>query len=67
MPFTASDLAAIDQAIATGAKAVEVEGRRLTYQDADGLLKLRAIVASEVNAASASPTPRMTRVVHVRA
>ena len=32
MAFTTADLAAVDQAIATGELSVEVNGRRITYR-----------------------------------
>lgn len=67
MAFTAADLSTIDAAIATGAMRVKfADGREVTYQTGADLLKARALIQSEVNADSATPPQRMTRVVHVR-
>lgn len=67
MPFTPSDLATIDAAIATGALRVRyADGREVTYQNGADLRAARALIASEVSATSASPPQRMSRVVHVR-
>jgi hypothetical protein len=67
MAFTSSDLSTIDAAIATGALRVKfADGREVMYQTGADLLKARALIQAEVNAASATPPQRMTRVVHVR-
>lgn len=67
MAFTATDLAAIETAIATGAMRVKfADGREVTYQTADELLRVRSAMMSDINASSATPPQRMSRVVHVR-
>lgn len=67
MAFTSTDLATIEQAIATGALRVRfADGREVSYQSGADLLAARALIAAEISAASATPPARMTRVVHVR-
>lgn len=67
MAFSASDLATIEAAIATGALRVRfADGRQVDYQSGADLLKARALLLAEISAASASPPQRMSRVVHVR-
>jgi len=67
MAFTSADLATIEAAIATGALRVRyADGREVTYQSADELLRVRAAIQSDVTASSATPPARMSRVVHVR-
>lgn len=68
MAFTAADLATINTAIATGATRVRfADGREVTYQSAADLLRVRALITDEINASSATPEPRVTRVVFTRA
>lgn len=68
MAFTSTDLATIEAAIAEGALRVKfADGREVTYQTAGDLLRVRAAIMADINAASATPPQRMTRVVHVRA
>lgn len=60
MAFSASDLATVEAAIATGALRVRyADGREVTYQSAADLLKVRATIAGEVNA---TRPPRSTLV-----
>lgn len=67
MAFSASDLATVEAALATGALRVRyADGREVTYQTAGDLIRVRAIIQSQINADSATPVSRMTRVVHVR-
>jgi hypothetical protein len=67
MAFTSADLATIEAAIATGALRVRyADGREVTYQSADELLRVRAAIQSDVTASSATRSARMSRVVHVR-
>lgn len=67
MAFSASDLATVEQALATGALRVRyADGREVTYQNAGDLIRVRALIQAQINADSATPTPRLTRVVHVR-
>lgn len=56
MPFTSSDLAAVDAAIASGELTVEVEGKRVSYRSVADLLKARETIVGELNAATASAT-----------
>lgn len=68
MAFSATDLATVEAALASGALRVRyADGREVTYQSASDLLKVRAMIIGQVNASAATPVPRMTRVVHVRA
>ncbi len=68
MAFTATDLTTIETALATGALRVRyADGREVTYQTADEMLRVRAAMQAEINATAVSPTSRMVRVVHVRA
>jgi len=68
MAFSASDLATLEAAIAAGTLRVKfADGREVTYQDADQMLRVRAAMQSDIAAAAATPPQRMVRVVHVRA
>lgn len=61
MPFTSTDLANVDAAIASGELAVEVNGKRITYRSVDDLIKARAAILGEIAAtgsASAGGTRR---------
>lgn len=55
MAFTQTDLDKIDRAIADGSLTVRVAGRLITRRSADELLKLRAVIATEL-ARQAVPT-----------
>jgi hypothetical protein len=67
MAFTTADLATIETAIATGAMRVKfADGREVTYQTGADLLRARDAILSSINAESATPVSRITRVVHVR-
>lgn len=67
MAFSASDLATIEAAIASGTLRVKfADGREVTYQNADEMMRVRSAVQGEIAAASAAPPQRMSRVVHVR-
>lgn len=48
MPFTSTDLANVDAAIASGELAVEVNGKRITYRSVPELLDARAAILSEI-------------------
>lgn len=68
MAFTAADLSTIEAAITSGTMRVRfADGREVTYQSGADLLRVRALIASEISASSSTPPARMTRVVHVRA
>lgn len=48
MSFTASDLAALDAAIASGELTVKKGDRQVTYRSMDELLKARKLVADQL-------------------
>ena len=53
MAFVAADLTALERAIADGVLRVRfADGREVTYQSVDALLRARGVVAGEVAAAS---------------
>jgi hypothetical protein len=52
MAFTAVDLAAIDAVIAKGELSVQFADRTVTYRSIDQLLKARAVIAAQVDAAT---------------
>jgi hypothetical protein len=59
MAWTASDLAAIDAAIASGVQKVRfADGKEVTYASVDALLRARALIGAEVNGAAAIPVNR---------
>lgn len=67
MAFTAADLSAIETAIATGALRVRyADGREVTYQSVEDLIRVRGLIQSDIAASAATASRRMTRVVHVR-
>jgi len=64
MAFSQSDLDAVNTAIATGAMRVRFgDGREVQYQSGADLLRAKAAIEAELDASSASPPSRMTRVV----
>jgi hypothetical protein len=54
MPFTSSDLANVDAAIASGELAVEVNGKRITYRSVDELKEARTLILGDIAAAGSS-------------
>ncbi len=52
MAWTAADLAALDAALATGTLTVTFADRSVTYHSLEELLTLRAVMASQVEAAT---------------
>lgn len=61
MAFTASDLATIDGAIASGALKVRfADGREVTYQDIAGLMRARSLIQSDIASATGTPRARTT-------
>ena len=48
MPFTQSDLDALDAAIAKGEKDVTFADRRVIYRSVDEMLKSRAVIVSQL-------------------
>lgn len=61
MAFTAADLSTIEEAIATGALRVRfADGREVTYQSADALIRVRALIQGDVAAGAATTNDRTT-------
>lgn len=60
MPFTQTDLDAINSALATGELSVRSsDGKQVTYRSVDELIKAKGVVEAELASASASrPYPR---------
>lgn len=60
MPFTQSDLDAINAALASGElSARSSDGKQVTYRSVDELMKAKGVVEAELAAASAPrPYPR---------
>lgn len=60
MAFTQEQLAALDEAIASGTLRVRYGEKDLTYQSMDDLMKARALIARELAAAAhpSRPVPR---------
>lgn len=61
MPFSSTDLAAVDAAIASGELRVSVNGRDITYRTVGELTEARRLIVAEIaqaDAASAGGTPR---------
>ena len=51
MAFTTADLTAIDRAIAASELEVELEGRKVRFDNFDGLKARREFIAGQLNAA----------------
>ena len=64
--FTQAQLDALTAAIAQGALTVEYEGRRVTYQSAEAMLRLRDRMLRDMNAGSGTPRPNARPSVFVR-
>lgn len=59
MAWTSADLDRIDTAIASGTLSVRFsDGRMVTYQSTEAMLRTRAVIWAEANAASAAPVNR---------
>lgn len=60
MPFTQTDLDAINAALASGElSARSSDGKQITYRSVDELLKAKGVVEAELaSASSARPYPR---------
>ena len=54
MAYTLSQLATIEEAIASGTLRVEIDGRVVVYQSLDQLLKLRDLMKAELGVATPS-------------
>ncbi|MFC5498142.1 phage head-tail joining protein [Caenimonas terrae] len=52
MSFTSADLAVLDRAIAASELTVEIAGRKVTFDNFDGLKKRRDFVAAQLAEAS---------------
>lgn len=48
MAYTLSQLATIEEAIASGTLRVEIDGRVVVYQSLDALIKLRDVMKAEL-------------------
>lgn len=63
MPFTSSDLAAVDEAIASGELRVRFEdGRQVDYRSIEELKAARQLIQSETAAAAGTRRPTAFRV-----
>lgn len=63
MAFTTDDLALITSAIAGGEKTVRyADGRLVTYQDTDQMLRARDVIQQELAAASRPARGRVFRL-----
>jgi hypothetical protein len=63
MAFTTEDLALITSAIAGGEKSVRYgDGRMVTYQDTDQMLRARDRIIAELDAAAKPPRGRVFRL-----
>lgn len=62
--FTQADLAAIDDAIASGYLEVKYEDKTVKYQTTDDLLKARALILSQLN--PAQPAIGFTQFAYAR-
>jgi hypothetical protein len=61
MPFTQSDLDALDTAFKTGTASVRYEdGSEVTWRSVDEYFRLRALIIDGIAAASSSPGVRCT-------
>jgi len=58
MPFTSTDLANVDAAIASGELSVEVEGKRLTYRSMADLLLARQMITDQLALDAPAVRPR---------
>ena len=61
MAYTQTDLDNIDSAIASGELRVQVDGREIIYRSVDDLIKARRFAATQMTAASATPSRRAYR------
>ena len=58
MAFTAADLAALDEAIATGALEVEYQDRKVRYRSLNDMLRTRAIMKQDIGGTPTTPSRR---------
>ncbi len=67
MAFSATDMIAVERAIATGVLRVQfADGRRVEYNSVPDLMRARDLIRNELAMESATPPARLRRVVHVR-
>lgn len=62
MAFTQTDLDKIESLLASGVKEIEYNGRRMTYQTAQELLKTRSLLASAIDGNAVQPKRGIVRV-----
>ena len=63
MAFTADDLALITDAIKGGERSVRyADGRMVTYQDSDAMMRVRDAMIAEIAAAAAPARGRVFRL-----
>jgi hypothetical protein len=60
MAFTAAQLTALEEAIASGELTVEFEGKRVTYRSMAELLQARDVVKAGLEAAGTLPASART-------
>lgn len=58
MSFTATDLAAVEQAIASGEMMVQVAGKMVQYRTVKDLERARQIIKAELGATSSASSMR---------
>lgn len=49
MAYTQEDLDNINEAIATGAKTVEIQGRKVEYRSLEEMIAIKKLISDEVN------------------
>jgi hypothetical protein len=54
MALTQADLDTLDRAIAAGQLAMKIDGREVTFANADDLLRRRAFVAAQLSGSTSS-------------
>lgn len=57
MAWTQADLDNLDAAIASGARDVSVQGKRVTYNTTDSMLQVRDIIRDSLRAGGKAETP----------
>lgn len=56
MPYTTTDLAAIDRAIASGVRSVTIGSDTVIYNTGDSLMRARQTIINDINRAAAQAT-----------
>jgi hypothetical protein len=62
MPWTSSDLATVDAAIASGAKVVRFQDRTIEYQSISDLMKARTEINNYLMSLTTPPPTRQIRI-----